>query len=298
MQQRLFEIVYLLTQRGKIPAGEFAARFGVSRRTIYRDVDTLSAAGIPVYAQKGHGGGICILPDFVLDKTLFSKEEQRQLLSHFHSLAALGTPDTQPVLDKLAALFGGGGASWLEVDLAPWGNDAARSVFRLLREAILAKKLVRFQYASATASGETRTAEPYKIVFRGQGWYLYAFCTARADFRFFKLSRLSALEILPDSFAPRTVPADTAPPSPSPAAPITLHFRATAAFRVYDEFPAEQITPQPDGSFLVHTTFPLETWGIGYLLSFGPDAKVLHPAALRRRLAQAIQQMSAQYPAE
>ena len=65
---RLFEILYLLVEKRSLTAGELARRLEVSERTIYRDVDALSAAGIPVYAQKGQGGGIRLLDQFVLDK--------------------------------------------------------------------------------------------------------------------------------------------------------------------------------------------------------------------------------------
>ena len=78
---RLFEIVYLLLDTPNITARQLAERFEVSERTIYRDVDVLSGAGIPVYAAKGKGGGIRLLPDFLLDKSLLSREEQNRLLA-------------------------------------------------------------------------------------------------------------------------------------------------------------------------------------------------------------------------
>ena len=73
---RLFEILYLLVEKRAVTAGELARRLEVSERTIYRDVDALSAAGIPVYAQKGKGGGIRLMDQFVLDRALLSQEQQ------------------------------------------------------------------------------------------------------------------------------------------------------------------------------------------------------------------------------
>ena len=97
--KRLFEIVYLLLQHGSMTAGELAQHFEVSRRTIYRDMEELAASGIPVYASKGKGGGIHILPDFILDKSLLSEAEQNEILFALLSLA--GTSDEeQGVLER------------------------------------------------------------------------------------------------------------------------------------------------------------------------------------------------------
>lgn len=73
---RLFKILYLLVERRSVTARELAERLEVSERTIYRDVDALSAAGIPVFTQKGQGGGIRLMEQFVLDRALLSQEEQ------------------------------------------------------------------------------------------------------------------------------------------------------------------------------------------------------------------------------
>ena len=74
---RLFEIVYILMERDRVTAKDLASRFEVSVRTIYRDVETLSASGIPVYMNKGKGGGISLLSDFVFDKALITEQEKR-----------------------------------------------------------------------------------------------------------------------------------------------------------------------------------------------------------------------------
>ena len=77
---RLFSILYLLMEHGNMTAKQLAERFEVSPRTIYRDIDLLSGAGIPIYASKGKGGGIQLLSHFVLDRSLLSSEEQDEIL--------------------------------------------------------------------------------------------------------------------------------------------------------------------------------------------------------------------------
>lgn len=292
-QQRLFEITHLLVERGAVTANELAERFGVSRRTIYRDVDALSGAGIPVYAERGKGGGIRILPEYVLDRSLFSKDEQTQLVAHFQSLASLGTPDTDALLDKLAALFGRG-ENWLEVDFAPWGGGGqARALFRQLRDAILQRRVVHFLYTAAGGTETQRIAEPLKILFRGQGWYLYAFSRERGEVRYFKFTRIHALSVTDEVFAPRALPSPTADaPYRGPTTELLLRFTPEAAYRVYDEFPENCVEKEENGALLVRCTVPEGPWLAGYLLSFGADAEVVQPPAwrekMRRRLAAAL----------
>ncbi|MDL2295104.1 YafY family transcriptional regulator [Ruminococcaceae bacterium OttesenSCG-928-D13] len=306
MVQRLYEITMLLTQRGQATAEELARRFEVSKRTIYRDIDALSAAGVPVYAERGKGGGIRILPDYVLDKTMFSKDEQAQLVAHFESLSQLGTPDTEPVLDKLAALFGRG-ERWLEVDFAPWeGGDEMRELFRMLRGAILRRQTVQFGYLSSTqgdlAAGpvphrrpETRTVDPYRVLFRGQGWYLQAFCHTRGDWRLFKLSRMQNAALTGAHFQPQAEPPAMDMPATTSRHPVVMRFQPEAAFRVIDEFMFAEVEKQPDGGYIVTAVMPTDAWLVGYLLSFGGGVEVLAPPFIRAALAAEVERLHAAY---
>ena len=97
---RLFEIVYLLLERRSVTARELAERFEVSPRTIYRDVDALAQAGIPVYADRGQGGGIRLMEQFVLNKSLLSVKERRELLASVQGMQAVREEEVQPLLEN------------------------------------------------------------------------------------------------------------------------------------------------------------------------------------------------------
>ncbi len=86
MLNRLFQIVYLLMEKPQMTAKELADIFEVSERTIYRDIDKLTMAGIPVYTNQGKHGGVSILPDYVLDKAVLTTEEKNKIME---SLSAL-----------------------------------------------------------------------------------------------------------------------------------------------------------------------------------------------------------------
>ena len=79
-ESRLFRIVYYLLEHGKVTAPELAQKMEVSVRTVYRDIDAISSAGIPVYAVQGKGGGISLLDNYTLEKSLLSLQEREQIL--------------------------------------------------------------------------------------------------------------------------------------------------------------------------------------------------------------------------
>ena len=100
MVNRQLEMVYILMNKGSVTAEELAERFGVSTRTVYRDIDSLSMAGIPVYANRGKGGGIRLMEHFVLDRRLLSKEEQGRILAAMVSLRETGASQDIRILDR------------------------------------------------------------------------------------------------------------------------------------------------------------------------------------------------------
>ena len=144
---RLFEIVYILLQKKSVPARDLAEHFGVSARTIYRDIDILSLAGIPVYTEQGKGGGISLLPDFVLNKSILSEQEQSEILSALQGLSNVKTAETGKVLEKLSTIFNRTAVNWLEVDFSDW-SFATGQLFNALKTAILEKRIAEFDYYS------------------------------------------------------------------------------------------------------------------------------------------------------
>ena len=135
---RLFELLYLLVERRALTAGELAERFEVSERTIYRDVDALSAAGVPVYTQRGQGGGIRLMDQFVLDRCLLSPREQDEVLFALRALLSTGGLEGAEALERLSALFRREAEGWVEVDFTDWGSgEQERENFRIVREGIM-----------------------------------------------------------------------------------------------------------------------------------------------------------------
>ena len=289
---RLFEILYCLLERDGATVRQLAERLEVSERTVRRDLDALSAAGVPVYAARGRGGGVHLLPDFVLSKTLLSAREQDEILSALQSLRATGSGVESEVLTHLNGLFRRQAADWIDVDFSPWGGGAAaRALFPRLKDAILERRLVSFDYFTSGGTAGRRTVEPYRLCFKGMNWYLQGWCLTRRDFRVFRLSRIRRLSEEERTFLPRSAPPpleeDGPAEPPLPMQAVTLRFAPELAFRVYDIFPSEEIAPEPDGGLLVRTRWPEGEWGVSFLLSFGGAVEVLDPPPLRAALRDA-----------
>ena len=294
---RLFEIVYLLLERRSVTARELAERFEVSPRTIYRDVDALAQAGIPVYADRGQGGGIRLMEQFVLNKSLLSVKERRELLASVQGMQAVREEEVQPLLEKLSSLFGAEREDWIEVDFSPWTSSGELGkYFQLLKEAILNRQVVCFSYSAANGSAVERTAEPHRLFFRGYDWYLLAWCRIRSDFRYFKLTRMRGLATLPEHFEKRNIPErESAYEQPDSQIELTVRASPRMAYRVYDEFPPDFWEKEENGSFLIRFAMPQNEWLYSYLLGYGPELEVIAPPQVREELLERAEKILKNY---
>ena len=196
-ESRLFKIVYYLLDRGQATAPELAERFEVSVRTIYRDIDALSAAGIPIYAEAGRNGGIRLMHDFVLDHAVLSGEEKREILAALQSINITRNIAESQTLQKLSALFALPSENWLEIDFSRWGNQGFdKEKFELLKTAVIHCRQIRIRYAGSDGTERERTVQPYRLVYRSKAWYLKAFCMEKQEMRTFKLNRILELALL------------------------------------------------------------------------------------------------------
>lgn len=284
-ESRLFQILYCLLEKEQITAPELAERFEVSVRTIYRDIDALSEAGIPVYAEAGRSGGIRLMEGFSLDKAIFSEAEKQTILGALQNLSAADSSETE-VLKKLSALFHMQTESWFEIDFARWGMvPKEKPKFELLKFAVTQHRVVQIVYVGTNGLQTTRRIQPLKLLCKSGAWYVKAYCMEKQDFRIFKISRMVELMLLEETFLPMPYPREQGIRKME-LRDIVLRFSADAAYRVYDEFDASQIERQENGDLIARTKVPEDAWLAGYLLSFGTQVEVIEPAYLRRILAE------------
>lgn len=301
MINRLLGMIYILMRQGTVTAAELAERFEVSVRTIYRDMDTLSAAGIPVYAKKGKNGGICLTEQFVLNKMLLTKDEQQEILSGLVSLRETKAEAGENILQKLGEFFRTDPVDWLAIDLSDWSGSRVQ-LYDNIKNAILARRLLQFDYYGKNGQMRRRTVEPVKLLFKEYTWYLKAYCRERKDWRLFKLFRIKRLLVQEETFVPRAecIPQEDALQGREIQTDLNMtvvdvRIDKREAYRVYDRFEEEEIEVLPDGNFMVHFHLTMDDWGYGVLLSFGPSAEVLAPETVRQEMKRRVQQMAKWY---
>ncbi|WP_109077269.1 helix-turn-helix transcriptional regulator [Aggregatibacter kilianii] len=293
---RLFRMLYYILEKGKVTAHELADKFEVSIRTIYRDIDSISSAGIPIYAIQGKGGGIEIAQEFILSKSLLSQNEKTQIMAALQSFENTSKLYEDELLTKLSALFKIKNQNWIEIDFNNWQNsEIYEKTFNALKSAILNRNIISFLYFGTNQEKLYRTVKPVRLLFKGQDWYLYAFCLLRNDFRYFKLSRIKNLEILSlhfeDNFNDINLKKDI---KSDDRVRIKVKFERNVAFRVYDEI-HEEITEDDEGNLYTEIEMPSDYTLYSYIFSFGDSAEILEPEEIRIRIKEVANKIAEKY---
>lgn len=293
---RLFRILYYILEKGKVRANQLADRFEVSVRTIYRDIDSLSSAGIPIYTTQGKGGGIEIAKDYVLSKSLLSENEKKQIMSALQVLDNTTKQYENDLLTKLSALFKIKSTNWIEVDFNNWQNNQMyEKTFNDIKSSILNKYTISFSYFNSNEKETSRSVKPVRLLSKNQDWYLYALCLLRNDFRYFKLSRIKNLEIhtekFEDNFDDIILKKEM---SHNNTIHIKVKFEHKVAFRVYDEI-SNEIIEDAKGNLYTEMEIPNDYNLYSYILSFGDGAEVLEPKEIRMQIKKMISKMAEKY---
>jgi predicted DNA-binding transcriptional regulator YafY len=296
--ERLMALLDCLLNEGRATAAKLARRFEVSERTIYRDIDSLCVAGIPVVAEAGAGGGYEIDRGYRVDRSFLSKDEIADLSALLRGMPeALKDGHIERSLGKLSSLgtrrdddTGGPLPPPFMATLAPWGSTGPDPLIVItLRAAIAERRIVEFEYVDIEGERSQRLVEPFSVVFGGAVWYLHAYCRLRSGWRLFKLSRMGSLSQRPERFDPEArLPA----PHPfasgdEPLADVELEAEPRLVQALEEAFPDCAAQARPDGSAVFTFRHPEGAWLVRSLLSFGPGLVVRKPESIRAALVLA-----------
>lgn len=296
---RQIGILAILLQKQMVTAPYLAEKFEVSRRTINRDIEDLCKAGIPIVTQQGIYGGISIVEDYKVDKTLFTQAEMQDILAGLRSLDSVnGTNRYGQLMEKLSlgsSDFMVGNQSVL-IDLSSWYKDSLAPKIELIRTAIQQCRELKFLYYSP--NGESvRCMEPYYLLFRWSSWYVWGWCRKREDFRLFKLNRMDGLEMTEQEFSGRQVPMpDLTNERIFPGRiKVKAVFEPECKWRLVEEFGPKCFQVQPDGKLLFQADYTDKEHLITWLLSFRDRAELLEPKEIREEMRQNILLMEKKY---
>jgi predicted DNA-binding transcriptional regulator YafY len=290
---RLIETVMLLLNRQTVTAKELAGRFEVSVRTVYRDIEDLSAAGIPVYMSKGKGGGISLLEEYTVNKAVLSESECENLAVALKTVQAVKYPEIDTVLEKIGAVFkNSGNSDWIKIDFAGWGSSPKiKKQFSDVKNAILRNNVINFDYINSNGEKTNRYVEPEQLYFNRHTWYLLAFCRNRNEHRIFRMSRVKNITVTDEQFEKRNISdkENTEIQEYSkPFVDLRLRFHGKMLYRIYDNFDEDCIVQNADGSYDVRVSFPIDEWIYGFILSFGHYVEVIEPQFIRDAVAESI----------
>ncbi len=307
---RLVSIIMVLLDKQRIGAQELATMFEVSLRTIYRDIDSINRAGIPVLSIPGVGGGFEIMQEYKLGSKVFTTADLSAILMGLSSLSSMiRGDDLMHALAKVRSFIPPNTvkeitlqANQIQIDLTPWmGNRNIPANLKLIRTALQESRLVSFAYIDHQGNRTSRTAEPYRLILKNSHWYWQGYCQIRNDLRLFKLSRTANLQILDQSFTPREITEpqlDCSEMVKSLQTNITLRIHKSVMDRVLEYCTYEHFTPDGQEHYLVSFPFIENDYHYDILLSFGTSCECLEPHHIRTEMIRRIYSMVALYETE
>lgn len=299
---RLLTMTTILINRKRVKAQEFAELFDVSVRTVYRDVDALSSAGIPVVCYQGASGGIGLLEGYRMDRQILTEEELSSISSALKSmLTSYEDFPAKAVLEKIEAVIGNLGSQsydYLFVDDSPWGQNVyLKEKVKLLKQAITTAICVCFFYSNREGEVTFRNIEPHTLVQKGRNWYVYAYCQLREEFRLFKLARIKNMQLCQESFVRKEVnhtelPWDKAWYAPENIISLKMAFHEGFRYKMEELFGEESIV---DGESILIIEIPEDEWLYGFILSFADQVEVLEPVHIREIIKRKARRIAHSY---
>lgn len=305
--ERLMSITMMLLDKKRISAKALAETFEVSLRTIYRDIESITKSGIPIHATSGVGGGFEIMPDYKIDRQVFSTADLSAILMGLSGLSNMIRGDELiNALAKVKSFIPAAHSKAIEVktnqihiDLNPWlGNQNIRPALELIKQALQENQILSFTYVDRHSQQTSRTVEPCQLVLKGNHWYLYSFCLKRQDFRLFRLSRILNLHLNTEHFLPRAFQKpqlDFTTEITTMQTPIKLRIHHSILDRVLAFCSLDHFTPDGEAHYLVDFPFIENDYYYDRLFSFGDQCECLAPLAVRQEVQRRLSGMISIY---
>ncbi|AWK51564.1 YafY family transcriptional regulator [Clostridium beijerinckii] len=307
---RLISIIMLLLERKQISATKLAEIFEVSTRTIYRDVETINLAGIPIISYPGVNGGISIMDEYKIEKKLFTISDITALLIGLGSIHS--TMSSEEVLNAMTKVKGLVSAEQIKdieiksnqitVDHTPWiGYKNRNKNLEETKTALALNRLMSFEYSAQNAIKSQRKIEPYRLVLKNSSWYLQGYCTSRNDFRVFKLSRISSLELLEETFIPREFDYKALEVSKNrekKSVPIKLLIDESLRDSMIEFCGEENIESYDNNKFIACFPFIEDDFSYSMILRLGDKCECLEPENVRLEVIRRVKNLLSIYNKE
>ena len=306
--ERMIAIIMLLLERDQISGKQLAEMFEVSLRTIYRDIVTINQAGIPIATAPGINGGISILKQYKVSKGFFTPKDIAAMLmglgfisstlsgeSITHTLAKIKSFIPANQLNEITLK-----TSQISFDLSRWiGNrDSLQPKLELIRAALEHRRTISVLYSNRQKEKSCRILEPHRLLLKENHWYLQAYCATRQEFRLFKLSRMSQIELQTQTFAIRESPpafSEFVHSMTKKTIRVKLRVDSSILDQVLDYCSEKDIEPIGANQYLVQFPFIEDDYGYAILLGWADKCLCLEPKHIRNEIIKRLQTMLAEY---
>lgn len=290
----MIKMLMMLTSRRKVTAREIADRFEISVRSVYRYVDELNVAGVPVDVVRGRYGGIFIADTFKLPSGYFTRGEYATTVNALTAmsstmddgdiLSALEKLQRQQKTDKRELAVCGNiivdGGAWADLGRFP-------QKMKVCEQAVRDSLCLEIDYISRDGEHSKRVIDPYVLILKQNVWYIYAFCHTRQDFRTFKIGRIKGARFTGRSFVKKEITKDEIPLNFEYTAEqlisVTLEIKKDALADVEEWLGVDNIEPRGEG-LVATVSLPDDEMLVDKILGYGGKVKVLAPLPLKEKV--------------
>ncbi|NLK95869.1 MAG: YafY family transcriptional regulator [Clostridiales bacterium] len=289
--ERLISIIIILLQNKKVTASYLSEKFNVSKRTIYRDINDICLAGIPVITLAGTDGGIMIEDDYKIDKTLFTEKELQAIFTGLLSLDSVTLDNKyQNIIDKFFDKNNTYVKNHILINLSSHYKGSLAPKIQQIQQSIESLHKIEFDYYNVGGK-KRKIIEPYLIVFQWSNWYILGYEENNNEFRMYKLNRLWNLQITEQSYKLRDVPKEKLDFNQYFTDEIhpVIFFDESVKYRLIEEYGIDCYTDLDNGKLRFEVPFTNKEYLIQWVLSFGDKAEIIEPAELRLELKRIIE---------
>ena len=298
--ERLISIIMILLRKEIVSTTEFSRLFHVSKRTILRDMETLSLCNIPIYSVIGVKGGYGIMDEYKVDKRLLSSSDLQNILAALGGLEQLLlTEEVERTIKKIEAMVSPLSLNRsIRLSFYDWeGRSEILETLKTCQESISKKRLVSFDYIDKDGAVTDRMVEPYELHFSESSWYLKGFCLHRQGSRTFKLSRIDHITMDERAFHPRDNWSEQGHEASYLPQFVTIKAWISPSIKdqIIERYGRRSIEDHGSGLLLATIYVPQNYMGFQLLASFGTHLKVVEPKTYVEDFRNYLYQMVENY---
>jgi predicted DNA-binding transcriptional regulator YafY len=298
--ERLISIIMILLKKEVVSTKEFSQLFNVSKRTILRDMETLSLSNIPIYSVNGVKGGYGIMDQYKVDKRLLSSSDLQNILTALGGLEQIFlTEEVERTIKKIEAMVSPLSLNRsIQLSFYDWeGRSEILETLKTCQESILKKRLVSFDYTDKDGAVTNRMVEPYELHFSESSWYLKGFCLHRQGSRTFKLSRIDHITMDERAFHPRDDWSEQGHETSYLPQFVTIKALISPSIKdqIIERYGRRSIEDHSSGFLLATMYIPQNRMGFQLLASFGTHLKVVEPKTYVEDFRNYLYQMIENY---